>query len=95
MAYDPYSNRSLHNVVEKVIGKTLKIEASQSAGIEMEVPWISPDAAESDLKLGIEVIAESFGNGIVFREDFLQVDADPLVEPNFHGVSNQIPIRRK
>ena len=86
--YGPFSD-----VVEKMIGKSLKIVTPQAARVEMEKFRVPASSCHADLKFSEKVVAKSARYLVIHRESLAKVMLNLLVKSDVHGdeVRQRVP----
>ncbi len=78
-----------------MVREPFQVTAPEPAPVKMEIPGILDSFADSDSKLGIEVLTKLMGNLIVLSQNLIQVRLNPPMKPNLQGGAARRPIRRK
>lgn len=65
MADNPDPNEVTLDVIQKMIGKTIKTASPQATGIKMKESWIDAYLFDSDLELGVKILSELGRNRII------------------------------
>ena len=93
--YDPDPQRITVDVVEEVIGKSIQIAPSQTAGIKMKKSRIDANLLKTHLELCEKVVTQLIRNGVILLENFIQIALNSTVKSSQHDVLNQKPADRK
>jgi hypothetical protein len=83
------------DVIQNVVWKALQVTAPKPAPIKMETPRVLGDSADSDLKLGQEILPQLMRDVTVLPQNLVQIRLNPPVEPKFHVGEARQRVRQK